>query len=253
MNEGWSQLDQTLAKAAGRRIPVFFRDDDAAEDRPALRRLLTLFESKRVPINLEVIPGLLTDDGTRMLREAVARHPELIGINQHGWCHENHETTGRKCEFGPSRDYERQMEDIRTGRRLLEERFGSAFFPVFTPPWNRCTETTHRVLIELGFRAISDIRTKSESRVSGIDRIPATLDIIDWKMARDLRPVAVLLRELADQIIARGTIGILLHHQVMSDAAFDFIARLLDKIVGSDAIVCHSFQSLLRDYRDYNE
>jgi hypothetical protein len=244
-DECWESLKRTLAAADGRRIPVFFRDDDAAEDRPALRRLLALFETRRVPLNLEVIPARLTDDGARLLREAAMRHPQLVGLNQHGWGHENHEPTGRKCEFGPSREYEQQMADIRAGRELLEARLGSAFFPVFTPPWNRCTEATHRALLALGFHAISDLgAARGQATSSGLPRIPATLDIIDWKVTRDLRPVDELLGELNRQIRAGETIGVLLHHQVMSDAAFDFTARLLDEFLNSGVIEIHLFQSL---------
>ncbi len=244
-DECWESLKRTLAAADGRRIPVFFRDDDAAEDRPALRRLLALFEARRVPLNLEVIPDRLTADGARLLREAAMRHPTLVGLNQHGWRHENHEPTGRKCEFGPSRDYEEQLGDIRAGRERLEALLGESFFPVFTPPWNRCTEATHRALLALGFHAISDLGTARGPAVSsGLARIPATLDLIDWKVTRDLRPVDELLGELNRQLCAGGTIGVLLHHQVMSDAAFDFTARLLDELVDSGAIEIHLFQAL---------
>lgn len=245
-DDGWRELKRTLAAVSGRRIAVFFRDDDAAEDRPSLRRLLGLFEGQRAPLNLEVIPGLLTAAGAQLLRAAATRHPELIGLNQHGWRHENHESTGRKCEFGPSRDEEQQLEDLRRGRQRLEEAFGDAFFPVFTPPWNRCTAVTHRALVALGFAAISDISSKRNPPAEGLMRIPATIDIIDWQGTRDLRPVDELLDELMEQIRAGGPIGILLHHQVMSDAAFDFLARLLDELRAAEAIGLHLFPSLLR-------
>jgi hypothetical protein len=49
--------------------------------------------------------------------------PDLIELDQHGWQHTNHETTGRKCEFGPSRSYEQQYADIAQGKALLEAAF----------------------------------------------------------------------------------------------------------------------------------
>ena len=256
MRGNWSELRETLrgARTARRRIPVFFRDDDAIDDRPALRRLLELFCSRRVAINLEVIPGLLTSDGTKLLGETAAAHPELIGLNQHGWRHENHEATGRKSEFGQSRDFDQQHRDISAGRQAMAEAFGDLFFPVFTPPWNRCTAVTHDVLASLGFAAISDLSPdpspdlspEKNGLVNGLVRLPATLDIIDWKSLRDLRPVESILDQLRQQLGAGGPVGIMLHHQVMSPTAFDFVAQLVDVMVESGAIDLHLFQTLLK-------
>ena len=69
---------------------------------------------------------------------------------------------------------------------------------------------------------------------------------MDWKGTRDLRSPAELLVQLAEQIPAAGAIGLLLHHQVMSDRAFEFITRLLDTLIDSDVVSFHLFQSLLR-------
>ncbi|MEY4166240.1 MAG: hypothetical protein RIR52_64 [Acidobacteriota bacterium] len=246
MDQEWSQLRQALALSGRRRLPVFFRDDDAADDIPPLRRLLTLFETRRVPLNLEIIPGRLTDDGTGLLRDAASRHPDLIGLNQHGWRHENHERSGKKAEFGPSRDADKQAQDIRAGRQRLEEAFGHFFFPVFTPPWNRYSPATCQILTSLGFTAISDFGRPDRPALNGIIQLPATIDIIDWRGSRDLRPVDELLAQLAVQLTSVGVIGILLHHQVMGDPAFEFLARLLDILIESENVSLHRFQSLLR-------
>ena len=76
-------------------------------------------------------------------------------LNQHGWRHVNHERAGRKCEFGASRGYEQQLEDIANGRRRMNEAFGDGWSPVFTPPWSRRAEETFRALDQLGFAALS--------------------------------------------------------------------------------------------------
>jgi peptidoglycan/xylan/chitin deacetylase (PgdA/CDA1 family) len=262
MNEYWIKLGESLRDASdgGRRIALFFRDDDAAEDIPPLRRLLSLFETQEMAINIEVIPGLLTTECAGLLGAAPSGQPKLIEVNQHGWRHENHETTGRKCEFGPARDYQQQLEDIRAGRARLDEMLGSAFYPVFTPPWNRYCDATCQALIDLGFHAISDLESNRTVNVNtALRRIPATLDIIDWRSSRDLKPVDLLLTELIRQIQQSGhrgqpeganspksaTIGILLHHRVMSEAAFSFIDRLLTELKGFECVVPHTFRSLL--------
>ena len=245
MDAEWSQLRQRLALTGQRPIHLFFRDDDAAGDLPSLRRLLDLFYSRQTPINLQIIPGLLTDDGAELLRRTAALYPGLIGLNQHGWRHDNHELTGKRSEFGPTRSFDQQLLDIRTGRQRLEEVFGSSFFPVFTPPWNRYTPTTSRALATLGYVGVSDFGSASPMAVGGVTRLPATIDIIDWRGTRDLRPTSELLSLLSNQLTSVDTIGILLHHQVMSAAAFDFTACLLDTLIESGAICFHLFQSLL--------
>ncbi len=248
MNDGWRELRERLQALtdAGHRQRVFFRDDDAYDDRPELCKLLGLFASRGVPLNLQVIPGLLSDAGADLLRVAAGAHPRLVGLNQHGWRHDNHETSGRKCEFGPSRCPAQQRQDIGAGRQRLEQAFGEHFFPVFTPPWNRCTATTHQILLSLGFGAISDLGRERDPAVNGIPRLPATLDIIDWKMTRDLHPVGLLLDQLVEQTGTGRTIGILLHHQVMSQTAFDFTSRLIDEMLDAGGIEFHLFQTLLK-------
>lgn len=242
----WSELREMLARSNRRRIPVFFRDDDATSDIPSLRRMLHLFEERRVPINIEVIPGLLTSDGTGLLSDSATRNPGLIGINQHGWRHENHEPTGKRCEFGASRSNFKQEQDIRAGRQILEDSFGELFFPVFTPPWNRYTSTTCRILAALDYAAISAFTRSDYVTDDIITHLPATIDIIDWRGNRNLRPVDELLAGIAAQFASTRVIGVLLHHQAMNDYAFEFLARLLDLLIDSGKISFHLFPSLLR-------
>jgi hypothetical protein len=85
---------------------------------------------------------------------------------------------------------------------------GSAFYTVFTPPWNRYCAATCQALIDLGFHAISDIESSRTVNVNAaLRRIPATLDIIDWRSSRDLKPVDLLLTELIRQIQQVGQGG----------------------------------------------
>ena len=78
-----------------------------------------------------------------------------VGIHQNGFAHVNHEREGRKCEFGPSRGFAAQREDIAAGQERLRELLGERLDPFFTPPWNRCTADTGAALVELGFAGLS--------------------------------------------------------------------------------------------------
>ncbi|NOT60192.1 MAG: hypothetical protein HOP19_08200, partial [Acidobacteria bacterium] len=124
-------------------LSCFLRNDDVASDEPKLRQLLALCAKNETPISLAIIPERLTSEAVRLLTNSCG----LIELHQHGWRHTNHETIGKKCEFGASRDYETQYADLAAGQARMNEAFGTSWFPAFTPPWNRCTATTAQALI----------------------------------------------------------------------------------------------------------
>jgi len=247
MTEALAQIRGTLAElqAQRRTVSVFFRDDDVDEDEPSLRALLALFGKLEVPINLEVIPARLTGAAISLLLEAHARRPGLIELNQHGWRHVNHEPEGRKCEFGRGRGFEEQLADIARGRGVLARAFGGAFSPVFTPPWNRCTEATYRALDQLGFRALSKLRGGEPVTGYGFREISVTLDLFRWKGGAVMKPNGEFIGELASQLQELDTVGIMLHHKVMDEPAFARLRMLVSELRRSDTVGFHTFQSLL--------
>jgi Polysaccharide deacetylase len=241
MNE---RLINTLeeAQVEGRVINVFFRDDDVDKDEDNLRRLLDLFIAQQTPVNLEVIPGSLTDAAIRMLRQCPA---SLVELNQHGWRHVNHEREGRKCEFGASRSYEQQLEDIGKGRRRMNEAFGDGWSPVFTPPWNRCVEETFRALDQLGFAALSKSHDKHPATGYGFREISITFDLYRWKGEPAMKSPESIAEGLAAQLNELDTIGIMLHHKVMDSTAFFLLERLIEMLRVYPGVRFHTFQSLL--------
>ncbi|WDT82846.1 MAG: hypothetical protein MPW14_24845 (plasmid) [Candidatus Manganitrophus sp.] len=220
------------------------RDDDIDNDEETLQYLFDITLARHVPLNLEIIPGALTDAGIKLLDHHKHLHPTLFELNQHGWLHLNHEKEGRKCEFGISRNFDQQWEDISGGKTLLEKIFGDKFYPVFTPPWNRCTEETFKVLDRLGFRVFS--KDKGDRLVTGFGfkEISTTLDLYRWKGKPSLKSPEEIVESLTFQMRETGPIGILLHHQVMSDEAFAFLDALLGTLCQYPNIRFHTFQSL---------
>ncbi len=232
-------------QSEGRAIDLFFRDDDADVDEETLWRLLDLFLAHRRPLNLEVIPGRLERGAAEKLRRRAKEAPALLELNQHGWRHLNHETTGRKCEFGPSRDFETQRADIAAGKTRMEEAFADLWHPVFTPPWNRCTADTHRALDQLGFRVFSKDRGRDLVDGYGFREISTTLDLYRWKDGAQMRPAEEILRDMLIQFEQPGPVGLLLHHKVMNAAAFAFLDWLLGELASSPGVRIHTFRSLL--------
>lgn len=250
MND-FAPLEEALwqrSQQAGQGEPVqfFFRDDDADEDVPELRRLLQLFVDGQTPLNLAVIPGRLTESGRALLLSAMQTAPELFALHQHGWQHINHETLGRKCEFGASRSLAEQLADLQRGQARMHDAFGAHWFPVFVPPWNRCTATTGQALTQLGFRGLSRIRGESPLADYRGQEIPVTLDLFRWRTGAELRSTAELVVELCQQLAARATIGVMLHHKVMDETACAFVAALLQVLRQFPAVRCCTFQQLLQ-------
>ena len=215
------------ARAPGKELDVFFRDDDADDDLPNLHRLIDTFQNYAATVNLAVIPGTLTASGAELLLKRQERMPQCMELHQHGWIHANHESTGRKCEFGPSQSYNQQFRNILRGRERLTEVFGGNRNRLFIPPWNRCTRDTLRVLKALEFAGIS--RDVSAELLEGVTvrEVPVTFDINTWKTGPRLKTNVEIADALSRQVNAGACIGVLLHHKVMTSEAFQMLDNVL--------------------------
>lgn len=196
-------------------IDFFFRDDDVGWANGELRALLACFRRHSVPLDLAAIPTALTPEFADEIRAAHDEAPALIGIHQHGFSHTNHEAVGRKCEFGVSRTQEEQYWDIQLGKMKLEAMLGFAFDPIFTPPWNRCTETTGECLSELGVRVLSRDGTAPSLELSGLTELPISVDWFAKKNGERLSFQAIGTL-IANTVKQKQPVGIMLHHELMN-------------------------------------
>ena len=235
-----------LIQAEGKEVRIFFRDDDIDEDEESLIRLLDLFLAHGAPLNLAVIPDLLTEATVKRLHRRELWIPESLGLIQHGWKHVNHEQEGRKCEFGISRSLADKFNDIARGKSRLEEAFGPRFYPAFTPPWNRCTQDTFGVLDELGFVVFSKDREKELVQGHRFQEISTTLDLYRWKGGATLKPADEVVPTLISQLWELDTIGILLHHKVMDVTALTFLDQLLSELRRCPQIHFHTLKTLMQ-------
>ncbi|MGE0373199.1 MAG: hypothetical protein AB7Q01_15130 [Gammaproteobacteria bacterium] len=207
-------------------VTLFFRDDDAGWADPQLWRLMDLFEAHALPLDLAAIPAALEPATAEALRRRIHRAPHLFDIHQHGYAHVNHEPAGRKCEFGAARDPRRQAADIAAGRARLAELFSERTTPIFTPPWNRCVPATCRVLADLGFRAISTIRSSAAPGTQPLQGLPVTLD---WtRMLRQAHGTGTPVEEsLGKALRAPAPVGIMLHHADLHAPDYPLLAACL--------------------------
>lgn len=226
-----SWLDPVSAALDAAPATIFFRDDDAGWADGRLRDLLDLFDRRGVRVDVAVIPAEL---GPELATELTARaRSGGIRLHQHGWAHANHEPTGRKHEFGPSRTAAEQAADVARGRRVLRDAFGNLVDPVFTPPWNRCVPATAELLTAAGFTVLS--RDSSAAPVPGIAEVPVT---VDWfghrKGVRWTRDE--LGRRIAAAVAAGAPVGVMLHHAITDVEERAAVDELLALVAGSSAV-----------------
>ena len=219
-------------------VRFFFRDDDAGWGDAHLHRLLDLFARHGVAIDVAVIPEALGADLARHLR---ARASAGVGLHTHGFGHVNHEPAGRKCEFGSARPEADQRRDLEAGKRRLEEALGPVLDPIFTPPWNRCTQVTVDCLARLGYRVLSRNERAAPLEMRGLGELPVS---VDWLWRGKPASRRDLGRRIAGVAGNAAPVGIMLHHAVMADNDIDALAELLALLAHHDKAHCRPMREL---------
>ena len=221
----WLSPVRAALDAAVEPVPFFFRDDDAGWDDEALWRLLDRCSEHAVHVDVAVIPSALDSRLAAALRDRAAGG--RVHLHQHGFRHINHEISGRKCEFGPSRSHDEQLADIADGKTMLADLLHPFVDPIFTPPWNRCTDDTAEALRNLGFRVLSRDRTAVPFGLDGLAEMPIT---VDWFAMSKGEPLTrdQVATQIAGQIAGgEQPIGIMLHHAVTDAEHLALIDELL--------------------------
>ena len=222
-----------------------FRDDDAGWEDERLFALLDLFAHYLLPLDVAVIPAALSPGLAADLRTRPEVARGLLGFHQHGFTHENHEPVGRPCEFGPSRPADAQRRDIEVGARRLQQLIGETA-PIFTPPWNRCTATTGRCLLELGFRAVARDSGAEPLEIDGLRELHVH---VDWCARRKGRRVerTEIGGRLATAVRANGSVAIMLHHALMDGSERETLERLLILVASHRKARCALLSSFAAD------
>jgi hypothetical protein len=223
---------------------IYFRADDIAVPGANFLRMMELFSNYRIPLSLAVVPAWITAQRWKALRRPGQRFSSLWCWHQHGWRHANHEYAGRHQEFGPARRQADIKDDLLKGRSRLENIIGDDFYPVFTPPWNRCNLKTLKLVGACGFLAVS--------RNCGASP-PAPRSLPDFCVDVDLHtrtvidPATEWSRFFAEltEYLSSGRCGIMIHHRRMNAAAFDFLEALMKILNRNERIRCVNFKDLV--------
>ena len=224
---------------------IFFRDDDVAAPGRPFAQLMELFDQLRVALNLAVVPAWLTRMRWRSIKPPGSSADGLWCWHQHGWRHKNYETAGKKQEFGPGRSLAALESEIVRGRRRLESLIGDNFFPVFTPPWNRCDRRTLQLLQKHDYIAVSRSQNPNNSNLKDLPDFCVSVDLHTRKDRNSASGWINFLAEL-QKGIASGHCGIMIHHNRMNAAAFEYLEILLKMIVARKGLQVVHFRDLAR-------
>lgn len=227
---------------AGRRLPVWWRDDDAVRDTAALARLFDLSRRVEIPVAVAAIPALVEPSLVRRIRaEPTAR------VLVHGWRHANHAPAGEKpAEFGGHRPPDETAFELRRGREAIRSFFGEQALDVFVPPWNRIAPEAATLLVDAGYRGLSTFGLGTSRAIN------THIDPIDWRGTRGLaapeRIAARFTRDLAGWLESGSEepFGLLTHHLVMDDDTWSFCAALFEIILSHPWVMTPELDRLWR-------
>ena len=205
---------------AGKPVEFWLRDDDAVEPGTALDKLLELTQTYSVPLTLALIPAFTGDALQQRLVSA-----QQVAVAVHGWSHENHAPQGEKRqELGPHRAQLHVVAELTRGFKHLSDLYETQFVPILVPPWNRLSDTLVPELSAIGFRALSTFGDQAHACIAMIN---THVDIIDWKGDQGGRSTHDLVIEIIAQVhTSQNTIGVLTHHLVHDDRAWEFLKQL---------------------------
>ena len=239
--------DFTLAieqAQASQPIPIFFRADDIGVVSDSFAALLKSFQHYQIPLCLAVVPAWITASRWSSMRRLCDRQSSQWCWHQHGWTHTNHEVAGKKCEFGRSRASADIEDDILRGKERLQDVIDTHFSPIFTPPWNRCSENTLQILKKAGFKAVSRYHGATPESAPLLADFQANVDLHTRKEPDYTSCLSGLSGELKNAA-SSGRIGMMIHHQRMNENAFIILDSLLACVAENDLLRAVHFNHLL--------
>lgn len=229
------RLEQLLDAAAAedKTFTLWWRDDDAVTDTPALQRLVALSARYSLPLGLAVIPKETTAALADRLQDSA-----YISVLQHGWSHKRHSPDSeKKMELGEHRPLAEILHELRAGLERLAELCPQRFLPVLVPPWNRIGDAVAASRRSVGLPGLS-LFGRNASRDP--HRVNTHVDITDWT-TRGSKPTGELYRLLAAEVERRRggdpePIGILTHHLIHAEASWATLDELFGLLADHPAV-----------------
>lgn len=220
------QRELRLWSANGRRPQLWWRDDDAVAITPGLIRLVDIAERWDIPLALAVVPGGVDDT----LQGFLDKRP-LLSVIQHGTDHQNARPQTQPSQFAADAPAEAITRAIADGARRLSAFAG--WQPIYVPPWNDLQPNVLKVLPAAGLLGVS--ASGGLALQQPLPRWDSHIDLMRWREPVRFVGRGRILTRLRLQLASRRQqgrwdepIGILTHHLVHDEAAWRFLAQLLE-------------------------
>ncbi len=216
-------LDEIARRAdSGKPLRLWLRDDDAVEPTAPLDRLLTLTATHDVPVLLAAIPAFTG----QALADRLAGE-NRVSVAVHGWAHKSYAGAGEKNqELGDHRPAQEVLAELGEGFGKLSALHAGRFVPMLVPPWNRIAPSVVAGLPGIGFRALSVF---GPEKPAPLKMLNTHVDIIDWRGTRGGREAEAVIADLVRVSQAQeGPIGLLTHHLVHDQAAWNVMALVFE-------------------------
>ena len=221
----WQAIDEELTNWE-QPAELWWRDDDAIEDTPALQRIIDYSAQYAIPLHLAVIPEHLKQSLVDKLDEC-----NQVYALQHGVSHQNYaRPQQRKIEMGGLQPLGELQKKLAAARTKLSKRFKDNYLDILVPPWNRIEDDVRALLPGIGYQKLSGLGTPTADNM--IAEVNVHIDIIDWKQrcfAGEQQVLGVLLSNLQrrriDGTYNNAPIGLMTHHLQHDQGCTDFLAR----------------------------
>lgn len=199
---------------------VFIRDDDVYKYNKKFLNLFNLFKKHKIPVIYGVIPKLVEKKLVNFLNKEKNLNPQLLDITQHGWSHKNYsKDLKNKYEFGSSRTYFQQKQDIQKGYLKMKRLFGKNFTPAFIPPYHGYNLTTLKIVNELKIPIFS-AGEKFKIRNKCFFGLPAEISLNDYdKEGKPLTTeVTVMIKRFLKSLGQNKNMeGLVFHHRAIKN------------------------------------
>ncbi|MBB4266341.1 polysaccharide deacetylase family protein [Roseospira visakhapatnamensis] len=243
----WDVLETELAAwhRSGRRVTLWWRDDDAVAVTPALEHLAALSGTHAAPVTLAVIPAFAKPE----LASFVATRP-MLSVAQHGHTHHNHALPGAPAsEFPTARSMEDRLADLGAGWHRLTAVFGDHRpVPMLVAPYNKVGDDLPEALPTVGLSALSVHGPREQWGpawgTAPVAVVNTHVDLLRWRPDAQFigahKTIHRLVAALQARRLGRDTndlprdpdepLGLLTHHLVHTDDLWAFLAELLPRL-----------------------
>ena len=230
---------------------LFIRNDDVYNYTENFKNLFLSFKKYSIPVIYGIIPNLIEKKLVHFLNKEKKKNSHLLDITQHGFSHKNYsKNKENKYEFGPTRTYIQQKQDIYKGYLKMQKLFGNNFTPAFIPPYHGYDFKTLKIINELKIPIFSAGYKTMFKDKSFLD-LPA--QVSTNKYNHKGKPLFSSLDEIIRNfVIAKNRYlitGILIHPNTLNYKSFKILKdffKILNKLRNRNTIEIVTFSQILK-------